>query len=102
MKKLIANREIDVNEEGYLTDFTQWDREIGKGIAEESNITMTDKHWEVIEYLQDKYHKEEPLSVRGIKKSGVIDIKEFYGLFPGGPLKISTKIAGIPKPKSCI
>jgi tRNA 2-thiouridine synthesizing protein E len=102
MKKLIANREIDVNEEGYLTDFTQWDREIGNGIAEESNITMTDKHWEVIEYLQDKYHKEEPLSVRGIKKSGVIDIKEFYGLFPGGPLKISTKIAGIPKPKSCI
>ncbi|WP_426430149.1 TusE/DsrC/DsvC family sulfur relay protein [Winogradskyella sp. HB-48] len=102
MKKLIANREIDVNEEGYLTDFNQWDREIGNGIAEESNISMTDKHWEVIEYLQDKYHKEEPLSVRGIKKSGVIDIKEFYNLFPGGPLKISTKIAGIPKPKSCI
>ncbi len=102
MKKLIANREIDVNEEGYLTDFKQWDREVCECIAGECNVVMTEKHWEVIEYLQDKHHKEEPLSIRGIKKSGVINIKEFYNLFPGGPLKVSTKIAGIPKPKSCI
>ncbi|MAB49404.1 MULTISPECIES: TusE/DsrC/DsvC family sulfur relay protein [Winogradskyella] len=102
MKKLIANREIDVNEEGYLTDFNQWDRDVAEGIANEADVTMTDKHWEVIDYLQDKYHNEEPLSIRGIKKSGVINIKEFYSLFPGGPLKVSTKIAGIPKPKSCI
>ncbi|MGB5271943.1 MAG: TusE/DsrC/DsvC family sulfur relay protein, partial [Eudoraea sp.] len=65
-------------------------------------ISMTEKHWEVVEYLQDKFQKEEPLSIRGIKKSGVINIKEFYELFPGGPLKKSTLIAGIPKPKSCI
>ena len=102
MKKLIANREIDVNEEDYLTDFNQWDRDVAEGIANEADVTMTDKHWEVIDYLQDKYHNEEPLSIRGIKKSGVINIKEFYSLFPGGPLKVSTKIAGIPKPKSCI
>lgn len=102
MKKVIANREIDVNEEGYLVDFTQWDREICECIAGECNVVMTERHYEVVEYLQDKYQKEEPLSIRGIKKSGVINIKEFYQLFPGGPLKVSTKIAGIPKPKSCI
>ena len=102
MKKLIANREIDVNEEGYLTDFGQWDREIGQYIANENDIVMTDRHWEVINFLQDKHQKEEALSIRGIKKSGVVDIKEFYSLFPGGPLKKSTLIAGIPKPKSCI
>ncbi|MGB5227252.1 MAG: TusE/DsrC/DsvC family sulfur relay protein, partial [Eudoraea sp.] len=71
-------------------------------LAEEQGISMTEKHWEVVEYLQDKFQKEEPLSIRGIKKSGVINIKEFYSLFPGGPLKKSTLIAGIPKPKSCI
>lgn len=102
MKKVIANREIDVNEEGYLVDFTQWDREVCECIAGECNVVMTERHYEVVEYLQDKYQKEEPLSIRGIKKSGVINIKEFYQLFPGGPLKVSTKIAGIPKPKSCI
>ena len=102
MKKLIANREIEVNQEGYLVDFKQWDREIGECIAGDCNVEMTEKHWEVVEYLQDKHHKEEALSIRGIKKSGVINIKEFYALFPGGPLKKSTLIAGIPKPKSCI
>ena len=102
MKKLIANKEIDVNEEGYLIQFSQWTKEIGECIAGECEIKMTEKHWEVVEYIHDKYQKEEPLSIRGIKKSGVINIKEFYNLFPGGPLKKSTLIAGIPKPKSCI
>ena len=102
MKKTIANKEIDVNEEGYLLDFSQWNKEICKSLADEQGIKMTEKHWEVIEFLQDKHQKEEALSIRGIKKSGVINIKEFYNLFPGGPLKKSTLIAGIPKPKSCI
>ena len=102
MKKFIANTEIDVNEEGYLTDFSQWNKAIGEELAKEQDIEMTDKHWEVIDYIHDKYNKEEALSIRGIKKSGVINIKEFYALFPAGPLKKSTLIAGIPKPKSCI
>jgi tRNA 2-thiouridine synthesizing protein E len=102
MKKIIAQREIDVNEEGYLLDFNQWDKEVAEYLAKEHDISLTDRHWEVIDFLHDKHQKEEALSIRGIKKSGVIDIKEFYSLFPGGPLKISTLIAGIPKPKSCI
>lgn len=102
MKKVIANQEIDVNEEGYLIDFSQWSKEVGSELASEQGIEMTDKHWEVIEFLQEKNKMEEALSIRGIKKSGVIDIKQFYDLFPGGPLKKSTLIAGIPKPKSCI
>jgi len=102
MKKFIANQQIDVNEEGYLTDFNEWSKEVAKGLAEEHNITLGDRHWDVIEYLQDRFKNNEPLSIRGIKGSGVIDIKEFYSLFPGGPLKVSTLIAGIPKPKSCI
>tara|TARA_R110001632_G_scaffold64960_6_gene154230 strand:- start:11593 stop:11901 length:309 start_codon:yes stop_codon:yes gene_type:complete len=102
MKKVFINKEVDVNEEGYLIDFNQWNREVAECIAGECEIVMEEKHWEVIEYIQDKHQNSEPLSIRGIKKSGVINIKEFYGLFPGGPLKKATMIAGIPKPKSCI
>ena len=102
MEKVLAQAKLDVTEEGYLTDFSQWTNEIGFEIAKEQGIIMTDKHWEVIDFIQDKYQNEEPLSIRGIKKSGVINIKEFYDLFPGGPLKKATMIAGIPKPKSCI
>tara|TARA_R110002072_G_scaffold272788_1_gene432968 strand:- start:1078 stop:1386 length:309 start_codon:yes stop_codon:yes gene_type:complete len=102
MKKVFINKEVDVNEEGYLIDFNQWDREVAECIAGECEIVMEEKHWEVIEYIQEKHQNSEPLSIRGIKKSGVINIKEFYSLFPGGPLKKATMIAGIPKPKSCI
>jgi len=93
---------VDRNQEGYLNDFSQWNKEVGEEIAKEEGIEMTPRHWEVIAWIQEQYKADKALSVRGIKKSGVLDIKEFYALFPGGPLKISTKIAGIPKPKSCI
>jgi tRNA 2-thiouridine synthesizing protein E len=99
---MIAQKEIDLNDEGYMLDFAQWNKDIGTYLAEEQGVNMTDKHWEVIDYIHEKYNNEEPLSIRGIKKSGVINIKEFYALFPGGPLKKATLIAGIPKPKSCI
>ena len=98
----IAGIRLDVTEDGYLTDLSQWNKEIAIEIAKENGIELTDKHWEVLYWIQDQVKNDVALSVRGIKKSGVIDIKEFYELFPGGPLKISTKIAGVPKPKSCI
>ncbi len=102
METLIAGSNVKVNEEGYLLDFSQWNRGVGEEIAQAEGIVMTPRHWEVIEWLQEQVKAEKALSIRGIKKSGVLDIKEFYALFPGGPLKISTKIAGVPKPKSCI
>ncbi|MBK9688043.1 MAG: TusE/DsrC/DsvC family sulfur relay protein [Saprospiraceae bacterium] len=102
MEKEIAGKMIKVNDEGYLTDFSQWTQEVGAAIAEENNIVMTPRHWEVIAYLQNEHKNNVALSIRKIGKSDVLDIKEFYQLFPQGPLKTSTKIAGIPKPASCI
>jgi len=102
MEKVIAGKNIAVNAEGYLTDFSQWDKNVAIEIAKESNIELTDRHWEVINYLQTEHKNQVPLSIRKIGKSNVIDIKEFYALFPQGPLKTSTKIAGIPKPASCL
>ncbi|MBP9193490.1 MAG: TusE/DsrC/DsvC family sulfur relay protein [Saprospiraceae bacterium] len=102
MEKEIAGKMIKVNDEGYLTDFSQWTREVGEAIAAENNIIMSPRHWEVITYLQNEHKNNVALSIRKIGKSNVLDIKEFYQLFPQGPLKTSTKIAGIPKPASCI
>jgi len=102
MEKQIAGKTIDVNEEGYLTNFSQWETAVGEAIATESNINLTPRHWEVINYLQSEFKNESPLTIRKIGKSGVVDIKEFYALFPNAPLKTATKIAGVPKPASCI
>ena len=98
----IAGIRLDVTEDGYLTDVSQWTKEIGLEIAKNEGVEMTDRHWEVVSWLQEQVKNDVALSVRGIKKSGVLNIKEYYALFPKGPLKVSTKIAGVPKPKSCI
>ena len=100
--KTIAGVNVDVTEEGYLTDASQWTEEIAKAIAKEEGIELTDKHFEVIKYIRDKVAAGEGLTIRGIGKSGVVDAKTFYQLFPGAPLKKATKIAGVPKPVSCI
>lgn len=102
MEKNYAGKQITVDHEGYLKDFTQWDKEVASEIAKEEDIEMTDKHWEVVSYLQKEHQDKTALTIRRVGKSGVVSIKEFYALFPKGPLKISTRIAGIPKPKSCI
>lgn len=100
--KTIAGVEVNVSEEGYLEDMYQWNEEIAKEIAKEVNIELTDKHFEVINYLRDKTESKETLTIRKVGKSGIVNIKELYKLFPKGPLKFSSKIAGIPKPTSCI
>lgn len=101
-EKIIAGYSVNCNDQGYLTDPDQWNREIGLEIAREEGINITDKHWEVIEYLRDQCKQEIPITIRKVGKSGIVDIKEFYLLFPLGPLKTASKIAGIPKPVSCI
>lgn len=102
MEKTIAGTTVEVNDEGYLTNLDQWNENIANELASEAGIELTDKHWEVLRYLQDQYKKDIPLTIRKIGKSGVVSIKEFYALYPNGPLKVSSKIAGIPKPVSCI
>lgn len=102
MNKQIAGADISINDEGYLTDVSQWTPEIGDALAQEEGIAMTDEHWKVIDYLQWSFQKQEALSIRSIGKRGPVSIKEFYALFPDGPLKKSSKIAGIPKPASCV
>ncbi|MFN8237318.1 MAG: TusE/DsrC/DsvC family sulfur relay protein [Chitinophagales bacterium] len=102
MEKTIAGKTISVNEEGFMTNFSEWNKEVGEALAKEANIELTPRHWEVLNYLQTEFKNESPLSIRKIGKSGVVDIKEFYQLFPVAPLKTSSKIAGIPKPASCI
>ncbi|MGB0849868.1 MAG: TusE/DsrC/DsvC family sulfur relay protein [Bacteroidia bacterium] len=93
---------VKCNEQGYLENLSEWSQEVGAEIAQEENIEMTDKHWEVISFLQDQCKKEIPLTIRKVGKSGIVSIKEFYQLFPDGPLKKASRIAGIPKPVSCI
>ena len=103
-QKEYAGVTVSVNEEGYMTDSSQWTKEIAAAVAKEEGIAeLTDGHWNVIEFLRkDAEGKESAPTIRRLKKVGGIDTKLLYELFPGGPLKKATRIAGLPKPASCV
>jgi TusE/DsrC/DsvC family sulfur relay protein len=101
-QKVINGISIDVNDEGYLTNASQWTKEIATELAKEEGLELTDKHFEVLEFIREKTRKEENLTIRSVGNSGIVDIKGFYALFPGAPMKKAAKIAGVPKPASCV
>jgi len=100
--KIFAGISVDVNDEGYFTDSSKWVKEMATEIAKEFNLELTQKHYEVISFIRERFQKGEALTIRSVGKSGITDIKGFYTLFPGAPLKMASKIAGIPKPVSCV
>ncbi|MFC2087725.1 TusE/DsrC/DsvC family sulfur relay protein [Bacteroidota bacterium] len=101
-EKVLAGKTVEVNEEGYLINPSDWSKDIAVAIAKEEGIELTEKHFTVLDYLREKVGTGETLTLRKVGKSGIADIKQLYELFPGGPLKLSTKIAGVSKPESCV
>ncbi len=103
-QKEIAGTTVQVNDEGYMTDPSEWNKEIAAAIAVEEGIgDLAEGHWKVIEFLQKDYEEKGSMpSLRRVTKAGGVPTKDLYALFPGGPLKKSSKIAGLKKPASCV
>lgn len=101
-EKTIAGVTVDLTEDGYMTDASKWNKEIAIELAKEHDIELTDTHFEVLDFIRNKYENGEALTIRSVGKSGIVDIKGLYKLFPKGPLKLASKFAGIPKPTSCV
>ena len=101
--KDIAGTPVDLTDEGYLTDHSQWNREVAVEIAREEGIEMTDGHWKVIDFINSDYAEKQVVpGMRRMNKVGGIPTKDLYTLFPGGPIKKASRIAGLPKPASCV
>jgi TusE/DsrC/DsvC family sulfur relay protein len=103
-QKKFGNVTVDVDDEGYLTDPSQWTKEVAAAVAmEEGIMELTPAHWKVIEFMQKEFKETGQLpTIRKINKTGVLPTKELYDIFPGGPIKKASKIAGLPKPSSCV
>ena len=43
------------DEEGYLTDIGQWNKDLADVIAKAENINMTTEHWDVVNFLREYY-----------------------------------------------
>jgi TusE/DsrC/DsvC family sulfur relay protein len=99
----LDGRQIHVNDEGFLTDPTEWNEQLGGVLAAQIGITLTEPHWKAIHFLRDDYSvKGETPTIRRVSTSGGIPVKELFKLFPGKPAKKMAYIAGLPKPHGCV
>ncbi len=99
-----AGTPVEVNDEGFFVDPTQWTKEIAIELAAADGIAeLTSQHWQVLEFMRKEYfEKGTGPTVRVLGKTSGVSVKDLYLLFPKGPAKMAARIAGIPKPKGCI
>jgi len=97
--------QIEVDEDGYITDISQWDEDMARFLAEhaEGITDLTDDHWKVINFL-NAYYKEHGIApmIRRLCKETDLKLKYIYEIFPNGPARGACKVAGLPKPTGCV
>ena len=99
----IAGKQINVNEEGFLTKYDEWDEEIAKTLAAQIEVEMTEAHWNIIKFLRADFKTQgETATARRVQTVGGVPVKEQFVLFPKKPAKKMAYIAGLPKPKGCV
>ncbi|NQY64806.1 MAG: TusE/DsrC/DsvC family sulfur relay protein [Alteromonadaceae bacterium] len=110
MSIIFKNKEILTDKQGYLLDFNLWDKDLAAIMADQDNFSLTDAHWEVINFVREFYltYNTSP-AIRALTKAMKTEFGEekassryLYRLFPQGPAKQATKYAGLPKPARCI
>ena len=101
----VNGKSIETTESGFLVNPLDWDEEVAKAIAEAEGIELTERHWDILNYLRDEYlnnNQNQPmervlLKDMGKKWGSKPSSKEVYQLFPLAPTKQGTKIAGLPE-----
>ncbi len=101
---------VATDNEGYLRDHTQWNHSVAEQIAQQEQVTLTEEHWIIINYLRS-FHQDHDIAptmrvlvkhLKTIWTPEQYSSPYLYSLFPDGPVKQGSKIAGLPKPPHCI
>ncbi|MCK5192013.1 MAG: TusE/DsrC/DsvC family sulfur relay protein [Methylococcales bacterium] len=101
---------IKTTEEGFLSDLNDWNEAVAIEIARLNDIVISDSHWEILFFIRRYYqlYKHLPnarVFTKAIKKEFGEEkgnSRYLHKLFSQGPLKYACKIAGLPKPPSCL
>jgi tRNA 2-thiouridine synthesizing protein E len=102
----IDGKIIPTTASGFLENIEDWSEAIANQIAEQEGVNMSDRHWDLINYLRDEFlnnagnqpntrNMVKALSKKWDDKS--VNAKSLYDLFPGDPSKQAGKIGGLPE-----
>lgn len=110
MNYIVDEDLINTDPNGFLLDLNDWSEEIAQSLAAEEGISLSDEHWQVVNFLRKHYIKfgSSPnvrLLVKVLNKEFGEDVgnkKHLYNLFPNGPSRQGCRIAGLPLPNDCV
>ena len=103
-------KSFEVDEEGYLMDWSVWEKGMAAIMAKEDGLDLGEEHWDVITFLREYFEKYQiapmikiltkELKKKYGKEKG--NTKYLYELYPAGPAKQACRYAGLPKPTGCV
>ena len=101
----VNGKTIETTDNGYLVNLEEWNEDVATQLAATEGVELSDKHWDVINFLRDEYMNNsgnQPNNRSIIKEmSGrwghKVSNKEMFDLFPGNPSKQAGLIAGLPE-----
>ena len=106
----VNGKSLETDEEGYLANLNDWEKDVATVMAKEDDIDLSEDHWEIINFLREYYEEYQIAPAVRVftkavgKKLGKDkgNSKYLYELFPYGPGKQACKFAGLPKPTGCV
>jgi tRNA 2-thiouridine synthesizing protein E len=107
---IVKGRALALDKHGYLANMQDWNEQIALAFAAAENINMTAAHWEVVHFVRQFYLEfNTSPAIRILVKAMAQQLgadkgnsKYLFMLFPQGPAKQATRIAGLPKPAKCL
>ena len=106
----VDDQQLALDKHGYLVDMQQWNEAVALAFAEQEHINMQAAHWEVVWFVRQFYQEfNTSPAIRMLVKAMAEKLgpdkgnsKYLFMLFPEGPAKQATRIAGLPKPAKCL
>lgn len=103
MTASVAELQVQLDEEGFMTEPSEWTPEVAESIAAGEGIELSPEHWKVIDFCrQNATETGKSPTLRAITKGMGISTKELFALFPKGPAKKIAKVSGLGKPEGCV
>ncbi len=106
----INGKTLALDKHGYLLNLDDWNEQVAETFATLENITLSAAHWEVVHFVRQFYLEfNTSPAIRLLVKAMAQQLgadkgnsKYLFLLFPQGPAKQATRIAGLPKPAKCL
>ena len=101
----VGGQTVETDKNGYLVNVDDWSEDVAKVLAEQEGVELSDKHWDLINYLRDEFinnggnqpNTRNIVKAMSAKWNEKIGQKDVYELFPKDPSKQGGRIAGLPE-----